>query len=64
LFEHDLFGKPVATFPDHALVRPEESQGIAVVEIIFSQKNDTRFDRNCDKMALTTNGLAPDGTTR
>jgi hypothetical protein len=21
LFEHDLFGKPVATFPDHALER-------------------------------------------
>jgi hypothetical protein len=20
LFEHDLFGKPVSTFPDHALV--------------------------------------------
>jgi hypothetical protein len=21
LFEHDLFGKPVSTFPDHALTR-------------------------------------------
>jgi hypothetical protein len=23
LFEHDLFGKPVPTFPDHALARTE-----------------------------------------
>jgi hypothetical protein len=23
LFEHDLFGKPVSTFPDHALKRTE-----------------------------------------
>jgi hypothetical protein len=22
LFEHDLFGKPVSTFPDHASARP------------------------------------------
>jgi hypothetical protein len=22
LFEHDLFGKPVSTFPDHALESP------------------------------------------
>jgi len=22
LFEHDLFGKPVSTFPDHALIAP------------------------------------------
>jgi hypothetical protein len=22
LFEHDLFGKPVPTFPDHALAQP------------------------------------------
>jgi hypothetical protein len=22
LFEHDLFGKPLRTFPDHALVHP------------------------------------------
>jgi len=21
LFKHDLFGKPVSTFPDHALIR-------------------------------------------
>jgi hypothetical protein len=41
-----------------------QGQGIAGVEIIFSQKNDTRFDRNYDKMAVTSNGLAPDGTTR
>jgi hypothetical protein len=23
LFEHDLFGKPVSTFPDHALDWPD-----------------------------------------
>jgi hypothetical protein len=23
LFEHDLFGKPVSTFPDHALIQKE-----------------------------------------
>src|SRR5882762_3256500 len=26
LFEHDLFGKPVPTFPDHALGRPHQLQ--------------------------------------
>jgi hypothetical protein len=56
LFEHDLFGKPVSAFPDHASGKAKESQGIAGVEIIFSQKNDTRFDRNYDKMAVTSNG--------
>jgi hypothetical protein len=25
LFEHDLFGKPVSTFPDHALVPPNKA---------------------------------------
>jgi len=25
LFEHDLFGKPVPTFPDHALASLESS---------------------------------------
>jgi hypothetical protein len=29
LFEHDLFGKPVPTFPDHAL---GSSRGHAVAE--------------------------------
>jgi len=33
LFEHDLFGKPVSTFPDHAL-------------IVLSQKVAVRFDKN------------------
>jgi len=27
LFEHDLFGKPVPTFPDHALARPTRLSG-------------------------------------
>src|SRR6267154_940849 len=27
LFEHDLFGKPVPTFPDHALARPTRQSG-------------------------------------
>src|SRR3954464_4174080 len=27
LFEHDLFGKPVSTFTDHALSRPHQLQG-------------------------------------
>src|SRR6266850_7083810 len=27
LFEHDLFGKPVPTFPDHALARPTRLPG-------------------------------------
>jgi hypothetical protein len=26
LFEHDLFGKPVATFPDHALANKREAE--------------------------------------
>src|SRR6266850_4560972 len=29
LFEHDLFGKPVHTFPDHALVAFGPGRGIA-----------------------------------
>jgi hypothetical protein len=28
-FEHDLFGKPVSTFPDHALCSPEQFGGTA-----------------------------------
>jgi hypothetical protein len=34
--EHDLFGKPVSTFPDHALARREECFG--------KQNNDNRLD--------------------
>jgi hypothetical protein len=40
LFEHDLFGKPVSTFPDHALavsfqevVHPALSEEAEVVEL-------------------------------
>ncbi len=29
LFEHDLFGKPVATFPDHALATSRGGQIVA-----------------------------------
>jgi hypothetical protein len=29
LFEHDLFGKPVSTFPDHALIRNVLVAGVA-----------------------------------
>jgi hypothetical protein len=29
LFEHDLFGKPVPTFPDHALAAPANSREFA-----------------------------------
>jgi hypothetical protein len=29
LFEHDLFGKPVPTFPDHALTKSERNQARA-----------------------------------
>jgi len=34
----------------------KESPEIAVLEIIFSQKNDIRFDRNYDKMAVSLTG--------
>jgi hypothetical protein len=36
--------------------KTKQSQGIAVFEIIFSQKNDIRFDRNYDKMAVSLTG--------
>jgi hypothetical protein len=31
LFEHDLFGKPVPTFPDHALEREQHVHHLAAV---------------------------------
>src|SRR5579859_7822505 len=37
MFEHDLFGKPVSTFPDHALRRDEQRrEGIDMNELDFS----------------------------
>jgi hypothetical protein len=37
LFEHDLFGKPVPTFPDHALAQRLATRfAIALVAICFS----------------------------
>ena len=44
LFEHDLFGKPVPTFPDHALAGdPPDIVAIgAAREVIQSQINEER----------------------
>jgi hypothetical protein len=39
LFEHDLFGKPVSTFPDHALaIRTRRGRVDAKVGTGFSEK--------------------------
>ena len=39
LFEHDLFGKPVSTFPDHALaIRTRRGRVDAKVGTSFSEK--------------------------
>jgi hypothetical protein len=32
MFEHDLFGKPVSTFPDHALAQRLGNRGIEHLE--------------------------------
>src|SRR6266851_3327541 len=38
LFEHDLFGKPVPTFPDHALFRPDAS--VQRFGLVLEQRSD------------------------
>jgi hypothetical protein len=42
LFEHDLFGKPVSTFPDHAL---EESSNKAAPPGIRTRRQRMEFSR-------------------
>ena len=43
LFEHDLFGKPVSTFPDHALARVPQSAWRSSEKIILNQRPRWRF---------------------
>jgi hypothetical protein len=50
LIEHDLFGKPVSTFPDHALVDEDCSSLIAAIvelsEILEKRAPKQREDRH------------------
>jgi hypothetical protein len=45
--EHDLFGKPLHTFPDHALKRYEirlnHNRALALLSMIFSENRCTLF---------------------
>jgi hypothetical protein len=34
LFEHDLFGKPVPTFPDHALEKKRPQRGVRAEAVV------------------------------
>src|SRR6266481_3446040 len=59
LFEHDLFGKPVPTFPDHALARGHIDHFVAVehlpslgsVEVAFPGGDDDGGDAIADQIA-------------
>src|SRR5258708_39255045 len=39
LFEHDLFGKPVPTFPDHAPVRTQYKARVRQITLLFPHDN-------------------------
>ena len=50
LVEHDLFGKPVPTFPDHALVLRARGGG-AFSETAVTLQPDTAGDPSTSRMA-------------
>jgi hypothetical protein len=57
LFEHDLFGKPVSTFPDHALaVASVDLEALArnALALVGSQKNA----RRAMSSGVTASGIA------
>jgi hypothetical protein len=42
-WEHDLFGKPVSTFPDHALIRPALALGAVPLPKAEEKKSDDKY---------------------
>jgi hypothetical protein len=52
--EHDLFGKPVSTFPDHALKRTNESRYAASEESGFWRKRKRPAQLVCCNDRLRT----------
>jgi hypothetical protein len=53
LFEHDLFGKPVPTFPDHALAPLAGAGAIVIGRCTFSPD----LDRIFRAIAIAATGL-------
>jgi hypothetical protein len=53
LFEHDLFGKPVPTFPDHALAKPVAAA--CTKQTVFNPVIVTRFAEVGDGRRFGTN---------